>query len=430
MRFGDVRNFEVRGAPEVDDAIYGVAIDETELNPSTRVTYTDDAVGLTPMSGGNGTFSYGSWQTIFDGLGIKPCIVNPDGTVHLYLDPDDYTKDTDGNIVDITGSGATGSGRNVCVEVPTIWYKMWKDGTTQYMQFSRGDFPGSLPLAHVRDPDYGTVAEGELSANAVIRDKIYMSAYNGWTDGDSKQRSLSGKTPTSTITHPVAQTRCRANGSGWEMTPYAQRCLMSVLFTVFFKSTNSQVALGAGATNTTVKNTGTRNASGMFYGSTNAAEVLKFCGIEAPFDNLLDWVDGLYSTIGTDPPNLGTRKLCIATDNFNTVAYTGTSTMADVNPTPDNWKVLGTGFAANQDGYVKTIHGGTETGIVQAAVGGGSETTHYCDYGILRAGCLAYAGGYYAAVASAGAFYVGVYYAAAGSLANFGARATFIEPIV
>lgn len=411
-------------------AIYGVVIDEDEEQPESRVTYIDDAVGMVPMRGGDGNFDWGSWKHAFYTFGIKPCIVNPNGTVSVYLDPDDYAKDVDGNAVDITGSGATGTGENVCVEIPTIWYQMQKVGTKQYMRFSLTEQTGYLALAHTRDPLYGTVAEGELSASAVIRDKIYMSVYNGWTDGGSKQRSLSGKTPTVSITHPVAQTRCRANGSGWEMTPYAQRCLMSVLFTVFFKSTDSQTALGKGATNTTVKNTGTRNASGMFYGSTNAAEVLKFCGIEAPFDNLLDWVDGLYSTIGTDPPNLGTRKLCIATDNFNTVAYTGTSTMADVNPTPDNWKVLGTGFAANQNGYVKTIHGGTETGIVQAAVGGGSETTHYCDYGRLRAGCLAFAGGGYANVAHAGAFYVYVYSTAADSYATIGARASFIGAIV
>jgi hypothetical protein len=413
--------------------IFGVKIDETNQHPDARVEYTDDAIGMIPMRGNDGNFDWGSWKKVFNSFGIKPCIVNPNGTVAVYLDPDDYTKDDSGNTVDITGSGATANGENVCVEIPTIWYYMKKVGTSQYMKFSLAEQTGDgwMALAHTRDPLYGTVGEGLLSASAVIRDKIYISAYNGWTDGDSKQRSLSGKTPTASITHPVAQTRCRANGSGWEMTPYAQRCLMTILFTVFFKSTDSQTALGKGATNTTVKNTGTRNASGMFYGSTNEAEVLKFCGIEAPFDNILDWVDGLYSTIGTDPPNLGTRKLCIATDGFGTLAYSldGTN-MTDVNPTPDNWKVLGTGFAVNQDGYVKTIHGGTETGIVQAAVGGGSETTHYCDYGYLRAGCLAPAGGSYSHVAYAGAFGVHVHPTAASSYATVGARATFIEPIV
>lgn len=429
MRFGDVRNFEVRGAPEVDDAIYGVAIDEDEEHPSTRVTYTDDAVGLTPMSGNDGAFQWGSWETIFNDLEIKPCIVNPNGTVAVYLNPDDYTKDVDGYTVDITGSGATGNGENVCVEIPTIWYKMWKDGTTQYMQFSRGEFPGSLALAHTRDPLFGTAAEGEVSSSAVVRDKIYMSAYSGWTDGSSKQRSLSGKTPTGNITHPTAQTRCRANGTGWEMTSIHIRNLMAILFAVFFKSTNSQVALGAGATNTTVKNTGTRNASGMFYGSTNATEVLKFCGIEAPFDNIIDWVDGLYSATGSSSFT-SARQLCIATTDFDTVAYTGTSTLTDKTTIPNNWKVCGTGFGADQDGYLKIIHGGIETGIISAAVGGGSETTHYCDYGSLRTGCLAYAGGYYAHGSYAGAFYVNVNTSAASSYAYFGARASFIEPIV
>jgi hypothetical protein len=410
--------------------IFGVKIDETNPHPDARVEYTDDAIGMIPMRGNDGDFFWGSWKKVFESFGIKPCIVNPDGTVAVYLDPNDYTKNIDGDAVNITGSGETGAGENVCVEFPTIWYKMWKNGTDQYMQFSLSEQAGFLALAHTRDPLYGTVGEGELSTSAVVRNKIYVSAYNGFTVG-SAQRSLSGKTPTASITHPVAQTRCRANGTGWEMTTIHVRNLISVLFSVFFKSTDSQTALGKGATDTTVKSTGTRNASGMFYGSTNAAEVLKFCGIEAPFDNLRDWVEGLYSTIGTDPPDLGARKLCIATDDFDTLAYSWDGfNMTDVNPTPDNWKVLGTGFLVNQDGYIKTIHGSTEIGIISAAVGGGSSSTHYCDYGYLRAGCLASAGGRYADGADAGAFYVSVGSTAAYSSATFGARAMFIEPIV
>jgi hypothetical protein len=61
-------------------------------------------------------------------------------------------------------------------------------------------------------------------------------------------------------------------------------------------------------------------------------------------------------------------------------------------PKPDNYIEYGTGFAVNVDGYVKDIHGANETGFVTVNKTG-SETTYYCDYAYLQAGCLGISAG-------------------------------------
>ena len=47
-------------ALEEPTVIYGVQIDTTNSNPSTAITYTDDAVGFTPARGNNGNYQRGT----------------------------------------------------------------------------------------------------------------------------------------------------------------------------------------------------------------------------------------------------------------------------------------------------------------------------------------------------------------------------------
>ena len=87
-------NQEITATPKKYE-LYGVRIDTANSNPSTALTYTDDAVGFTPASGNNGAFSYGSWADKFPFNAIKPCLYK-NGAVNYYLNPNDYTKKIDG----------------------------------------------------------------------------------------------------------------------------------------------------------------------------------------------------------------------------------------------------------------------------------------------------------------------------------------------
>ena len=384
--------------------IYGVKIDTTNQNPKTSVTYTDDAAGFVPMRGNDGNFDWGSWELPFKSLGIRPCVFK-DGAVNYYLDPNDFTKKIDGSNADIT-SGLDG---DVMIEIPKIYWKFSKNGTDRIIQISRVKREGFVCLAHTR------------GVNVV--DNIYIGAYPGAVISN-KLRSLSGKTPTGSKTHAAFRTDAQANGEGYEQFLFYQMQLLQILYVIFFKSLNGQTALGRGNVDASVRmNTGARNTDGMFWGSTNGTKQIKFCGIEDFWGNQRDWIDGLWSTTSTTPP----RKLWIATDDFNVVPYQLVGeTWVDAEPRPENYKEYGTGFDVNKDGYVKDIHGTNETGFVTVN-GGASETTHYCDYAHLQAGCLGYFGGYWASAGSAGPFSLYLSYSPVYSGSSIGGRLTWIK---
>lgn len=384
--------------------IYGVKIDTTNQNPETSVTYTDDAVGFVPMRGNDGNFDWGSWELPFKSLGIRPCVFK-DGAVNYYLDPNDYTKKIDGSNADIT-SGLDG---DVMIEIPKMFWKFSENGTDRIIQMSRVEREGFVCLAHTR---------GATKVPA-----IYIGAYKG-SLVDGKLRSLSGKTPYNNKTHANFREYAQLNGVGYEQFTFYQMTLLQILFTIFFKSLDGQTALGRGNVDGSVRmNTGARDADGMFWGSTDGTQQIKFCGIEDFWGNQRDWIDGLWSTSSTTPP----RKLWIATDNFDVVPYRQEGeTWVDASPKPDNYKEYGTGFAANVDGYIRDIHGTNETGFV-TKIAGGSETTHYCDYAYLRAGYLGNFGGYWTNAGYAGPFHLYLSTSPVYSRSYFGGRLTWIK---
>ena len=399
-------NYDTWGSQQFDTGVYGVKIDTTDQNPETSVTYTDDAVGFVPMRGNDGNFDWGSWELPFKSLGIRPCVFK-DGMVNYYLDPNDYTKKIDGSNADIT-SGLDG---DVMIEIPKMFWKFSENGTDRIIQMSRVEREGFVCLAHTRGVN--------------VEDNIYISAYPGAVISN-KLRSLSGKTPTGTKTHAAFRTDAQANGEGYEQFLFYQMQLLQILYVIFFKNLDGQTALGRGNVDASVlKKTGTRNTSGMFYGSSivDNNEQIKFCGIEDFWGNIRNWVDGIWSTANTDPA----RKLWIATDEFNTVPYQQDGEMwIDAVPKPDNYIEYGTGFAVNVDGYIKDIHGANETGFVTVN-NAGSETTYYCDSAILQAGCLGTFGGRRTCVGNAGPFSLSLSVSPVFSYSVIGGRLTWIK---
>lgn len=383
-----------------DFPVYGVRIDTTNHNPETSVEYTDAAVGLTPMRGNDGDFQWGSWQDVFTRMAIRPCVFK-DGDVAYYLDPDDFTKKADGTDADIT----SGDDGDVMIEFPKTYWQFSTAGDYQYVKMSMIPRPGFVCLAHTR---------GDIELPV-----IHIGAYHGYT-ADGKLRSLSGKTVTADLTIDEFRVLAQANGDGYEQFLFYQVLLTQILYVIFFKSLDGQTALGQGYVTADVyAPTGATDQRGMFYGTTSAGVQNKFCGIEDWYGNVLDWVDGIWSTSSTDPP----RKLWIATDNFETAPYSGS---VDASPRPDNYQEYGSGYAADRDGFVKSIHGTNETGFVTID-GSGSQTTYYCDWALLCAGRVAYFGGYRTYGGYAGPFLLHLLIVPSYSGAGIGGRLTHVE---
>lgn len=336
---------------------YGIKIDLNNSDPETSVTYTDDAVGFDKsyMDFSNDTFVYGSWANKFPFNQIRPCILK-DGVVITYLNPNNYAEDINGNAVDIT---STCDG-DVMIEIPKVYYRLYKDENYQYVQISDTAQEGFCCLAH--------------TYKGVEKDKVYIGAYQLYYDGTSA-RSVSGVSTTGNISLTSCRTYAQKKGVGYENFYWNLLVLLQTLYTIQFKNLNCQASLGFGLSSGQVhKNSGELNNKHLYYGTSTAGK-MKFMGIEDFYGNRYQWIDGVYI-------NQDNSKLTIAD-----------ATNINMNFNDNGSGYLSTSFTyLNNSGYIKSISGTNESGFVPTSFGG-SEETYYCDYVQYYSSCI-YFGGY------------------------------------
>ena len=367
------------GAPQ-PYRIFGVSIDLENTNPETAVTYTDDAVGITP-----GT----AWNTMPIFKDIKPCVLK-NGVVQYYLNPADLSKKADGTASDIT----SGNAGDVMIEIPKTGFKITTVGNTLTIKVTDNpnDTANFKYYAHTR------AAEGD-------RSKLYIGAYLGFETG-GKLRSLSGKTPTARETIGAFRTLAKANGAGYDIVSFYPLTLLQCLFMIKYKNMDSQTALGRGYVdgNSSYIATGGTNAKGMNFGETSGTLQMKLFGLEDFWGNRRQWIDGLYCN--------ASYQILTAFQNFNDTGsgYTNRGSA---------------GISSNISGYMSKIQGTTETGFV-AKECSGSETTHWADSTYLYAGCLPVFGGSRSDGSGAGAFCLPVADSAHTASENIGARLMYL----
>ena len=359
--------------------IYGVAIDLANSNPETAVTYTDDAVGMT-----GGASAWDSMNIFKD---IKPCLLK-NGVVQYYLNPNDFTKKSDGSAADIT----SGNGGDVMIEIPKTGYSISTAGNILTVKVTDDpNNPNFKYYAHSR------AAEGD-------RSKLYIGAYLGRNSG-GKLRSLSGKTPTASQTIGTFRTQAKANGSGYDLVSFYPLTLLQCLYLIKYKNLDSQSALGRGYVdeNSAATNTGGTNQKGMFFGETTGKQQMKFLGIEDFWGNLPWWIDGLFSD--------SNRNIKTAFQNFN--------------DTGSGYTDRGQGATSDIGNYMSKPQGTSQTGFIAKEVSG-SASTYFCDYTYLLASRLPIFGGYWSSASFAGAFYLYVYREASVSDSKVGGRLMYL----
>lgn len=359
--------------------IYGVAIDLTNSNPASAVTYTDDAVGMTAGSS--------AWDSMAIFKDIKPCLLK-NGVVQYYLDPNDFTKRVDGSAADIT----SGNDGDVMIEIPKTGFLISTVGNILTVKVTNDpNNPNFKYYAHTRE------TEGD-------RDKLYIGAYLGWNDG-GKLRSLSGKTPTASQTIGTFRTQAKANGSGYDLVSFYPLTLLQCLYLIKYKNLDSQTALGRGYVdgNSAATNTGGTNQKGMFFGETTGKQQMKFLGIEDFWGNLRWWIDGLFSD--------SNRNIKTAFQNFN--------------DTGSGYTDRGQGATSDIGNYMSKPRGTSQTGFIAKEVSG-SASTYFCDYATLYASCLPTFGGTWNDASHAGAFSLLVHYSASHSSSDLGGRLMYL----
>lgn len=330
--------------------IYGFDMDLTNSDPDGCVAYVGANAGYqrAHMDFANDEWLWGDWQGAF--FMPRPCMLSFSGEVKRYLDPDDYTKFSDGTTSDV----ATSTTANAMMEWPVIWVKRWTSGGLYCFRVSEAEFDGANCYANVN------------AAGDVVR--FYTPIYFGSKDSSNRLRSLSGKSNYVSTTTTDEREKAMANGSGWDIERIVDRWLICDLLTLITKSRDSQTSVGTGrckSSNTSAIGQGTMDAKGLFWGSNDEEVGVKVFGMENFWGNLWRRQVGWVLVSGTQKV-----KLTEGTQDGST----------------------GTGYNETGEGYISvsdatpsgTSGGYVSTNVVEPygllpKVASGTATTYSCD---------------------------------------------------
>lgn len=348
--------------------VYGFYIDGNNSNPSTRVTYIEDAIGMKPafMNYETGKFDYGSWGNAW--FMPKPCMLKSDGTVAYYLDPMDYSKKIDGTDSDISNDDFDG---NAMMEWGTGGKKIWTktvpvlgDPTSCYKYFADEQI----------DPEYH--AYSFIGSDGKMKDHFYTPIYHGSVVG-TKLRSLSGKAPCMNKTAQQRIGLATANGNGWYIEQFCDIELINDLLVLMGKSTDTQTVFGKGnsegyvndlSVNYGMINSGEMNDKGLFWGSsvsdTSNRNGVKVFGMENWWGNQWRQFAGLILDNGIYKFKMGYGT----SDGSTTNSY---------NLTGDGYVSSGITPGGTSGGYINITD--YSNGIFLPKTASGSLSTYYCD---------------------------------------------------
>lgn len=354
---------ETSGIAARNYVLYGFKLDQNESDPSSMITYIEDNKDFESahMDYTADTFKYGDWDDAWFIKNLKPCMLKYDGTVDYELDKDDYSKKLDGTPSDIANTSYDG---NAMIGFPKVYWKVVDNGDdTANIYFSDKKVDSSFKCW------------SHLDNNSKEIDCCYMPIFNG-SLVDGRLRSLSGGAPITNKTASDEINYAKANNVGSDVIWYTElindRMLVNLLLLLIGKSNDTQTVFGAGnnssyvsASNTGVKNTGTMNTKGLFWGNQDNKSGVKVFGME-------HWWGNQWRRIGGWINNKGTQKIKMTygqSDGSTTDGYNidGSGYVTIANSTP----------SGTSGGYISKMLI-AENGLIPATVNG-SATTYYCD---------------------------------------------------
>lgn len=371
--------------------VYTVVMDFSVSTPASMCTYADDAAG---MSSG-----HAAWKDKEIFKNIKSCLLNSSGTRLGYLNEDNVAKYTDGTAAPITTVG-----NDVMIEYPEVLgYKFSLSGTKLTVSVTN-----ELNKSGYSYDAFSYAGTADASA-------LYIGRYLGYQTG-SKMYSVSGQTPTASVTIGTCRTAARARGTGYEQIGFAQLKLRQALDIIKFANGNMQDAVGWGYVGGSAK---TVTGGGNAYGADS--EVIKasnpsyltdkvhqvVCnGMEDEWGNAYQWIDGVVTDASY---NILTAKKA-----------------SDFNDSGSNYTSHNVGITAALSGYINGVQGTNDLGLIVKSAGG-SDSTYLCDYGYVGPGYLPVAGGAYGSGSDAGPFYFYLGYSASSSGASVAGRLMFLK---
>lgn len=168
--------------------------------------------------------------------GMRRCLLNDDGTVNYYLDPDDSTLKADGTPADLTGADG-----QFMVEIPEHWRKYVSETDYEEFWLSAVEVEGykHVPVMYVSaDEASMDRTSGKLAAvvNSTAR---FRGGSNDDTLDNDRYKTLLGR-PVSYVSWEDFYAAAQKRGSGW--TNYLSYCNTALywLFMVEYATLNSQ----------------------------------------------------------------------------------------------------------------------------------------------------------------------------------------------
>lgn len=373
---------------------YGFRRERSNSDPTARITYLHDAVGLTPayMNTGTGNFDYGGWQTFVNDVS-RPVMLKTDGTVDYELSRTDFTKKSDG--VTASDVSNTAYGGNAMIEFRRYkWVYRYADATYDYVIFSNEQY----------DSNYKAYAH--TNANGTVKDAFYWGAFKG-SNVSSKLRSIADQTIMVSQTRNTEADYADNNGSGYYTIYHSGRVYICDLLTLISKSDDSQTKFGTGRNgSSSALATGTLKALPMFKGYADNTSDVKVFGIEGFYGNVWEGMAGLVFN-----GNIKTKMT--PPYNFDGSGYTDTG----LDPSGTNGGYISQATVNDASGWFPTV-------------ASGSASTYYCDGLWYNTAQVDYAlvGGGWGTGSLVGSRCVSLSDLASNTNTNFGSRLSYLNP--
>ena len=353
--------------------LFGFTIDESNPDPDTCITYTDANTDFEAirMDFTNDVITGTSdWMGSF--LMPKPCMLHRADANHVesyvdyYLDPNDYTKKSDGvTASDVANTSYDG---NAMVEFPPIFMKVTKSGDDIHFAISDTKLDDGFEAWSAKTHD-GTYKNW------------YQAIYEG-SDEDSVLRSMStNAVPQGNLNATNQWGHARANNSGsdqgWGTTLWADEQLLLAIGWMVIRSLNVQTSIGGvyNKASSLQINCGAGNAKGMFYGKTDGSFTpTKFFGMENRWGHRFRTIFGAISSDGEFLVKMTLSDIDGASGGIAT-----TNTAADYANYIDSGDAFPTTAVASSPYYINKVHYGRYSSCIPSEASGGSSSTFYTD---------------------------------------------------
>lgn len=338
---------------------------------------------------------------------MKACLLNDDGTVNYYLDPNNWDKKLDG-----TPSKLDGTDGQVMIEIPEHYRKFEEEGNIRRCYLSGGKVSGFHKVDKVYVSAYEAACDRVNNKLAsVVNSSVQYRGGQNFPKFDDGPNSLLGKCATNmTRSEMRTAARARSDDNRWNILDYNTHKTIFWLYYVEYANRNSQLpvnyeldsngcmqgGLGNGPSTLNLEvweefnvlnpvlNCGASNSLGSNSGeviitlpesfSANGTVTLacnRYRGIENPFGHVQKNIDGLI---------LYQEALSSEDGGNNDIYFTKDYNLFG-DDTIDGFTKIGVTTAS--DGYIADIMFGGNGDIIPIK-SSGSSTTYWCDEWILN----------------------------------------------